>query len=50
MNASHCLPGAVLLCMANLATALELPVGAGRFNVPAASIKEIRFRSTLRQQ
>lgn len=32
------------------AQAIELPIGGARFQVPAGSLKEIRFRSTLRQQ
>lgn len=39
-----------LACMAQPAAALELPVAGARFNVPAASVREIRTRTTLRQQ
>jgi predicted double-glycine peptidase len=42
---------AVLLCGAQRAWAVEIPGNGGaRFTVPVASIKEIRFRTTLRQQ
>ncbi len=45
------LPGAALLLSTpDSASALELAVSGARFNVPASSLKEIRFRSTLRQQ
>ena len=40
----------VLLGAADRAAALELALPGARFNVPASSLKEIRFRSTLRQQ
>jgi hypothetical protein len=42
--------GTVLLTSLGSAQALELAVSGARFNVPATSLKEIRFRSTLRQQ
>lgn len=46
-----CLPVAALLLGAlQGASAIELPVIGARFNVPSSSLKEIRFRSTLRQQ
>lgn len=42
---------AVLLCAAQHAGAVEIPgIGGARFTVPIASIKEIRFRTTLRQK
>ncbi len=41
----------VLACTVIPAAALELPgIGGVRLNVPASSLKAIRFRSTLRQQ
>ncbi len=47
-----CLPGLLAaLCLCNPAGALELPLVQGaRLQMPATSLKEIRFRSTLRQQ
>ena len=39
-----------LLAAPGRADALELALSGARFNVPASSLKEIRFRSTLRQQ
>ena len=44
---------AVLACVAHAqqAGAVELPaIGGSRFTVPVASIKQIRFQSTLHQQ
>lgn len=42
---------AVLLCAVQQAAALELPaIGGSRFTVPVASMKQIRFQTTLRQQ
>ena len=41
---------AVLLGPADSAAALDLALPGARFSVPASSLKEIRFRSTLRQQ
>ena len=41
---------ALLPGMLHSASALELAVSGARFSVPASSLKEIRFRSTLRQQ
>lgn len=41
---------ACLALVAPGAAAVELAVGGARFHVPAGSIKEMRFRSTLRQQ
>jgi predicted double-glycine peptidase len=42
---------AVLLCAVQQATALEVPaIGGGRFTVPVASMKQLRFQTTLRQQ
>ena len=35
---------------ADSAAALDLALGGARFSVPASSLKEIRYRSTLRQQ
>jgi len=48
-HAIMCL-AAALLSYPPGAGALDLPVAGARFNVPATSLKEIRFRSTLRQQ
>jgi hypothetical protein len=50
MKPHHYATAAVLLCMVNAARAIELPVGGGRYQVAASSLKEMRFRSTLRQQ
>ena len=50
MNRQPCILAALLLVLSSSAHALELPVAGGRFSVPASSLKEIRFRSTLRQQ
>lgn len=50
MKTPTALLATLLLCTAHGARALELPVAGARFQVAAASIKEIRFRSTLRQQ
>ena len=50
MNRQTCILAALLLVLSSSAHALELPVAGGRFSVPASSLKEIRFRSTLRQQ
>jgi predicted double-glycine peptidase len=42
---------ALLLCAVQHAAAVDIPGIAGaRFSVPAASMKEIRFQATLRQQ
>ena len=41
---------ALLTLLAGRAGALELALPGARFQVPATSLKEIRFRSTLRQQ
>ncbi|MES2317631.1 MAG: C39 family peptidase [Pseudomonadota bacterium] len=41
---------ALLLALPLSAAAIELPLGGARFNVPAASIKQLRFGATLRQQ
>lgn len=41
---------AALLSQATQVAAIDLAVGGARFNVPATSLKEIRFRNTLRQQ
>jgi predicted double-glycine peptidase len=42
---------AVLLCAVRPATALEVPaIGGSQFSVPVASIKAIKFTTTLRQQ
>jgi uncharacterized protein len=41
---------AALVCQAGTVAAIDLPVGGARFSVPATSLKEIRFRNTLRQQ
>ena len=40
----------LVLAAPGAAGALELPVAGARFQVPATSLKEIRFRSTMRQQ
>ena len=53
MNPQRILAAVALLCTLQgqgIARAMELPLGGARFNVPASSLKEIRFRSTLRQQ
>ena len=50
MKRLTCTLAALLLALSSGAQALELPVAGGRFSVPASSLKEIRFRSTLRQQ
>lgn len=45
------LAAAVLFCAAQASGAVELPaIGGSRFTVPVASMKQIRFQSTLRQQ
>ncbi|MES2759089.1 MAG: C39 family peptidase [Pseudomonadota bacterium] len=42
---------ALLLCAVRPATALEVPaIGGGQFSVPVASMKAIKFTTTLRQQ
>lgn len=42
---------AALLCTAHQAAALEVPaIGGSQFSVPVASMKMIRFQTTLRQQ
>jgi predicted double-glycine peptidase len=42
---------AVLLCSAQQAAALEVPaIGGSLFSVPVASMKAIKFQTTLRQQ
>jgi predicted double-glycine peptidase len=42
---------AMLLYAAQYACAVEIPgIGGARFTVPAASIREIRYKTTLRQQ
>ncbi|HEY0061983.1 MAG TPA: C39 family peptidase [Telluria sp.] len=41
---------AALVCAAAPAAALDMALNGARFNVPASSLKEIRFRTTLRQQ
>jgi predicted double-glycine peptidase len=38
------------LCQAEPASAIDLALPGTRFTVPAGSIKEIRFRNTIRQQ
>ena len=51
MNLFHGIAAAALLCSAQQAGAVELPaIGGSRFTVPVASMKQIRFQSTLRQQ
>ena len=50
MRPAILLAGAALLAACGGAQALELALSGARFNVPASSLKEIRFRSTLRQQ
>ena len=43
--------GALVASLCGRAEALDLPVGAGgRFNVPVASMKAVRFQHTLHQQ
>jgi predicted double-glycine peptidase len=42
---------ALLACAVQAAAALDIPgIGGGRFTVPVASMKEIKFQATLRQQ
>lgn len=42
---------AMLLCATQQAEALEVPaIGGSRFSIPVASMKAIRFQTTLRQQ
>jgi predicted double-glycine peptidase len=42
---------ALLLCAVQHAAAVDIPgIGGSRFTVPVASMKEIRFQATLRQQ
>lgn len=42
---------ALLLCAVTHAAAVDIPgIGGSRFMVPVASMKEIRFQATLRQQ
>lgn len=50
MKTHHLALAALLLGVLHRAAAIELPVIGARFNVSASSLKEIRFRSTLRQQ
>ena len=40
----------LLLLLLHGAHALELPLGGARFDVPASSIRQLRFGATLRQQ
>jgi predicted double-glycine peptidase len=39
-----------LLLAANRLSAMDLAVGGARFSVPVASLKELRFRTTIRQE
>jgi predicted double-glycine peptidase len=42
---------ALLACAVQAAAALDIPgIGGGRFTVPVASMKEIKFQATMRQQ
>ena len=42
---------ALLLCALQPAAAIEVPaIGGSRFTIPVASIKQMRFQTTLRQQ
>jgi predicted double-glycine peptidase len=42
---------ATMLCAVQQAVAIDVPaIGGSRFTVPVASIKQIRFQTTLRQQ
>jgi predicted double-glycine peptidase len=42
---------ALLLCAVQQAGALDIPgIGGSRFTVPVASMKEVKFQATLRQQ
>ena len=49
MPARHALP-ALLLALPLCAKAIELPLAGARYNVPASSMKQLRFGTTLRQQ
>jgi predicted double-glycine peptidase len=51
MNIARIASAALLLCTVQRAHALEIAgIGGARFNVPVASMKEIKFQATLRQQ
>jgi predicted double-glycine peptidase len=50
MNAARLAAVAMLMAPLADACALELPLAGARFNVPAASLKQLRFGATLRQQ
>jgi predicted double-glycine peptidase len=51
MDIGRLAAAALLLCAVQHARALELPgIGGSRFTVPVASMKDIRFQATLRQQ
>ena len=51
MQTKRLLGAALLLCSLQQAAAIDLPAIAGsRFTLPLASMKEIRFQRTLRQQ
>ena len=50
MNAARLAAVAMLMAPLAGACALELPLAGARFNVPAASLKQLRFGATLRQQ
>jgi predicted double-glycine peptidase len=51
MDIQRTAAAALLLCAVHHAGALDLPgIGGSRFTVPVASMKEIKFQATLRQQ
>jgi predicted double-glycine peptidase len=51
MDIQRTAAAAVLLCAVQHAAALDIPgIGGAGFTVPVASMKEIKFQSTLRQQ
>jgi predicted double-glycine peptidase len=51
MNIQRIAVAALLLCAAQQAAALEIAgIGGSRFTVPVASMKQIKFQATLRQQ
>jgi predicted double-glycine peptidase len=51
MDIQRIAAAALLACAAQAAAALDIPgIGGGRFTVPVASMKEIKFEATLRQQ
>ena len=51
MNIERLAAALLLSCAAHHAAAIDLPgIGGARYSVPVASMKEMRFKSTLRQQ